>query len=139
MAVIIAALAGVVFSLGLIVSGMANPAKVSNFLDLSGNWDPSLIFVMVGAIAVALPAYQLSFKRQTTLTGAAFQLPNSVAIDAPLLSGATLFGVGWGLSGFCPGPAVIAVVLSWEAMSLYFPAMLLGMVIARQLKRRELT
>ncbi|WP_370262629.1 DUF6691 family protein [Limnobacter sp.] len=120
-------LAGVLFGLGLIVSGMSNPAKVIGFLDLSKPWDPSLMLVMAGAIAVALPGFWLAKRRQTGLLGQAMQWPGTSSIDRPLLVGAVLFGAGWGLGGFCPGPALVASsALLGEAL-LFTAAMLLGM------------
>ena len=95
-------LAGLIFGLGLILSGMGNPAKVQNFLDFFGAWDPSLAFVMGGAILVGLVAFTWARKRKTSLLGDPMQLPSSTAVDKRLLTGAALFGIGWGLAGFCP-------------------------------------
>lgn len=124
---LIALLAGLVFGLGLIISGMGNPAKVQNFLDLFGAWDPSLAFVMAGAIAVGLLAFTWAKKRKTALLGDPMQLPASRKIDAPLLTGATLFGIGWGLAGFCPGPAVMNLATLTPEVWLFVAAMLAGM------------
>ena len=102
-------LAGLVFGLGLIVSGMANPAKVLGFLDLAGNWDPSLAFVMAGAIAVGSVAFLAARRRSTSLLGSPMRLPSAREIDRRLVLGSILFGVGWGIAGFCPGPGLVAL------------------------------
>ena len=102
---VFALLSGAIFGLGLIVAGMANPAKVLAFLDVTGHWDPSLALVMVGAIAVAAPAFFWVRRRPRTLLGETVQLPSSRRIDRRLLAGSTLFGIGWGMAGICPGPA----------------------------------
>lgn len=130
---LIALLAGLVFGLGLIISGMGNPAKVQNFLDLFGAWDPSLAFVMAGAIAVGLLAFTWAKKRKTALLGDPMQLPASRKIDAPLLTGAALFGIGWGLAGFCPGPAVMNLATLTPEVWLFVAAMLAGMWLERKL------
>ena len=107
MNLIVSLFAGLVFGLGLIVSGMANPAKVLAFLDLAGAWDPSLMFVMGGAIAVGFFAFRVAAKRSRTLLGAPLCLPQPGRIDRRLLFGSALFGVGWGLAGICPGPGLV--------------------------------
>ena len=101
--------AGLVFGFGLILSGMVNPAKVLGFLDLAGNWDPSLAFVMGGAIGVGLLAFGWARKRGVSLLGAAVEWPGTEKISCRLLIGSSAFGVGWGLAGFCPGPALVAL------------------------------
>src|SRR5262249_27780452 len=101
--------AGLVFGIGLLVSQMANPAKVLGFLDLAGSWDPSLAFVMAGAVCVAVIGFFLAGRRSTTLLGTPFFLPSARVIDTRLVGGALLFGIGWGLGGFCPGPALVAI------------------------------
>ncbi len=107
----VALLSGALFGLGLAVSGMANPAKVIGFLDVAGDWDPTLAFVMGGAILVAGPSYHLIFRRrQRPVLAGDFELPAKKDVDVRLIGGSALFGVGWGLSGFCPGPAVVALV-----------------------------
>ena len=132
-----ASLAGLVFGLGLLVSGMADPAKVLGFLDLAGAWDPSLAFVMGGAIAVALPAFTLARKRRNALlTGEPMQLPTATRIDKRLLGGALLFGIGWGLAGFCPGPALVALGMGLDQALVFVLAMLGGMVVFEVLERR---
>jgi hypothetical protein len=133
---LLALAAGLVFGLGLVVSGMANPAKVLGFLDLAGHWDPSLAFVMGGAIAVALPAFALAKRRRTSLLGAPLQLPTSSAIDRRLVLGSLAFGIGWGLAGFCPGPALVALGMRrWEVLW-FVLAMLAGMGAFELLERR---
>lgn len=135
MGVIVAALAGLVFGLGLIVSGMVQPAKVQGFLDLAGAWDPSLAFVMAGAIAVGLPAFALAARRRETFLGLQMQLPQSSLIDRRLVGGSLLFGIGWGLAGFCPGPALV-VAGSGDLKALGFvAAMLAGMGLFELLER----
>ncbi|HIV71666.1 MAG TPA: YeeE/YedE family protein [Candidatus Aquabacterium excrementipullorum] len=137
MPLLTALLAGLVFGLGLLVSGMADPAKVLGFLDLAGAWDPSLAFVMGGAIAVALPAFTLARKRRNALlTGEPMQLPTATRIDKRLLGGALLFGIGWGLAGFCPGPALVALGMGLDQALVFVLAMLGGMVVFEVLERR---
>ena len=120
-------LAGLVFGLGLIVSGMANPAKVLGFLDLGGRWDPSLAFVMAGAIAVGAVAFAVARRRTRSLLGAAMQLPSLRSIDRRLLIGSAVFGIGWGIAGFCPGPALVAVGMGQAKALVFVIAMLAGM------------
>ena len=120
-------LAGIVFGLGLVISGLANPAKVLNFLDVAGAWDPSLAFVMAGAVATTWLGYRLVLARPKPVYDACFHLPGSTAIDGRLLAGAAVFGVGWGLAGYCPGPAITALPLLNPATLVFVAAMLLGM------------
>lgn len=128
---------GLIFGIGLLVSGMANPAKVLGFLDLAGNWDPSLAFVMGGAIAVGVVAFQFASKRQRSMLGEPMRLPTGQDIDKRLVLGGLGFGVGWGLAGFCPGPALVALG-AMEAKALVFVAsMLVGMGIYELLERRK--
>jgi len=124
-------LAGLVFGLGLIISGMANPAKVQNFLDVFGTWDASLAFVMGGAIAITLPGYWLTLKRQTPFFHHTFHLPTRTDFDKRLIAGAAIFGIGWGLGGFCPGPALTALPLGASGTLVFIPAMLGSMWIAK--------
>lgn len=124
---IAALVCGLIFGLGLILSGMGSPAKVQNFLDFFGQWDPSLGFVMGGAIAVGLVAFTWAKQRQTALLGAPIQLPTSTAIDSKLLTGSALFGIGWGLAGFCPGPALMNLSTLNPEVWLFVAAMLAGM------------
>jgi uncharacterized membrane protein YedE/YeeE len=122
---------GLLFGLGLIVGGMANPAKVLNFLDIFGNWDPSLAFVMGGAVAVTFVGYRLVRARGTPMFDARFHWPTATAIDAPLLAGAVIFGAGWGLVGLCPGPAFVALGTGAGGAALFVAAMLAGIALAR--------
>ena len=127
MRTLLAFLAGLVFGLGLLLSGMADPAKVLGFLDLAGAWNPSLAFVMAGAITVGAIAFALARRRTTTLLGDALRLPAATAIDRRLIVGALLFGAGWGLAGFCPGPALVALGLGQSKAVVFVAAMLAGM------------
>ena len=120
---------GTLFGLGLAVSGMTNPAKVIGFLDVAGGWDPTLAFVMGGALLVTIPAFRLILGRPRPILGGDFALPKGSALDARLLGGAALFGVGWGLSGFCPGPAVAALVTGLTPVFAFVAAMMAGMVL----------
>lgn len=120
-------LAGLVFGLGLIVSGMANPAKVLGFLDLAGAWDPSLALVMVGAIGVGVVAFFAARQRTMSLLRAEMKLPTARQIDRRLVSGSVLFGIGWGVAGFCPGPALVALGMGELKALLFVVAMLAGM------------
>lgn len=128
-------LAGLVFGLGLIVSGMANPAKVLGFLDLAGAWDPSLAFVMAGAIAVSALAFALAKTRTVSWLGAAMTLPGSRDIDRRLVIGSLLFGIGWGVAGFCPGPALVALGMGQAKAAVFVLAMIAGMLLFEALER----
>jgi uncharacterized membrane protein YedE/YeeE len=130
-------IAGLLFGLGLLLAGMADPAKVLAFLDLAGDWDPSLALVMAGAIGVAALPLNLAQRRTKALLGGAMQLPNRRDLDARLIGGSLLFGVGWGIAGICPGPA-LAIVLTghWQA-ALFVAAMLAGMLIHTVLEGRR--
>jgi uncharacterized membrane protein YedE/YeeE len=128
-------LTGLIFGLGLLISGMANPAKVQNFLDLAGAFDPSLIFVMAGAVAVTLVGYRLVLRRPKPVLAERFHLPAVKDIDARLVGGAALFGVGWGLSGFCPGPAIASLALLAKGTLVFVPTMLAGIALARLVMR----
>ena len=137
MIAIVALLSGLVFGLGLILSGMGNPAKVQNFLDIGGTWDPSLGLVMGGAIAVGLLAFTWAKRRKTSVLGEPMQLPTLTAVDRKLLTGAALFGAGWGLAGFCPGPAVMNLATLRFEVWLFVAAMLVGMVLQHAWAKRS--
>lgn len=134
MSLVTALIAGFIFGIGLLISGMTNPAKIQNFLDIFGQWDPSLAFVMGGAIAVTAPGYYFLRKQSGTFLGTAFQWPTRNDIDTRLVAGAAMFGVGWGLSGFCPGPAIAALPLAFDGVTGAFwfvPSMLVGLIVAK--------
>ena len=134
---LVSLVAGVVFGLGLAVAEMTNPLKVLDFLDLAGNWDPSLAFVMGGAVLVTLVAFRFVLRRPVPLYGDRFHLPTLTQLDRKLLGGAALFGIGWGLAGYCPGPA-LATILSGNAETwLFVPAMLVGGALQRWQNRRS--
>lgn len=124
---IVAALVGVVFALGLALGGMTDPAKVIGFLDVFGAWDPSLAFVMGGAIAVYAPVLRWARRRPAPLLDERFHLPTRSDIDARLLIGAAMFGVGWGLAGYCPGPALVGSMALGSDAVVFAGSMLLGM------------
>jgi uncharacterized membrane protein YedE/YeeE len=120
---------GILFGWGLILAGMTDPGKVIGFLDLAGAWDPSLAFVMGGAIAVGFFAFALAKKRTTNLFGGALHLPTSRDIDRPLVIGALLFGAGWGLAGFCPGPGIVSMAAGEFKGLVFVAAMVAGMAV----------
>lgn len=140
MGAVIALLAGLVFGVGLLMSGMTDPARVQGFLDLFGRWDPSLAFVMGGAIVVAIGAFTLARRRSAagrrSWSGEPIELPTTDAIDARLIGGGVLFGIGWGLAGFCPGPALVALSGGFGPALWFVPAMLAGMVLHDVVLRR---
>lgn len=129
-----AILIGLIFGTGIAVSGMINPAKVLNFFDLAGTWDPSLAFVMAGALAVAIPGYRLVLARKTPRFEAEFQLPGTKLIDAKLVAGSALFGIGWGIAGFCPGGALPALGTLRAEPVAFVAALIAGLTVARGLK-----
>lgn len=135
MQIVMALLAGLIFGFGLIISGMANPAKVIGFLDIGGKWDPSLAFVMGGAILVGLIAFRIAAKRTTTLLGGALRLPQATQIDRRLVLGGLAFGVGWGLAGYCPGPALASLIIGNSKTIIFVVAMVAGMGIFELLER----
>ncbi|CAJ0712325.1 MULTISPECIES: DUF6691 family protein [Ralstonia] len=137
MAIVIALVAGLLFGAGLIVSGMANPAKVLGFLDLFGQWDPSLAFVMAGAIAVGVIAFFVARRRGRSWLGTPIQLPSATGVTARLVLGSAVFGIGWGLAGFCPGPALVALGAGVPKAVGFVAAMLAGMAVFSWLQRKR--
>ena len=127
MPLFIALASGLLFGLGLIASGMTDPAKIQGFLDLFGRWDPSLAFVMAGAILVAAVGFALAQRRRLAWSGAMMDLPRNPRVDGRLLLGGALFGVGWGIGGLCPGPALTALGAGFKPALWFVPAMLAGM------------
>ena len=127
---------GLIFGIGLIMSGMTNPAKVQNFLDFFGSWDPSLALVMGGAILITMPGFWLVQKRQTPFFEDSFLIPQKTNLDFYLLTGSAIFGIGWGLGGFCPGPVVVSISTGTSGTLLFVITMLIGMVIAKLLLSR---
>jgi uncharacterized membrane protein YedE/YeeE len=128
---------GLIFGIGLIVSGMFNPAKVLGFLDVAGNWDPSLALVMAGAVTVGIVGFAAAAKRAQSWLGAPIQLPKTRDVDARLLLGSLTFGVGWGLAGFCPGPALVALGAGQVKAVVFVAAMILGMLVFEGLERLQ--
>jgi len=139
MRVVVNLIAGLIFGLGLLISGMANPVKVQNFLDLAGSFDPSLICVMLAAVVVTFLGYRLAFTRLRPVLVERFSLPTAQTIDGKLVLGAAVFGVGWGLSGFCPGPAITSLPLLAKGALIFVPAMLIGIGSARLLIQTRLS
>ena len=128
---------GLIFALGLSLSGMTQPAKVTAFLDITGDWDPSLAFVMIGAILIHTLLYRLIRRRSSPLFATMFAIPTRTEIDPRLVGGAALFGVGWGLGGFCPGPAVTALVSGQAAVVIFVVSMLTGMYLYKLMEMRR--
>jgi uncharacterized membrane protein YedE/YeeE len=128
---IVAFVCGLVFGAGLIVSQMSNPAKVIGFLDITGKWDPSLALVMGGAVAVFGVLYRLALRQGTPLLASRFTVPEKDSLDAPLMVGALIFGVGWGLGGFCPGPAIVSAAFGDARVWAFVAAMIAGMLVYR--------
>ena len=129
---------GLLFGVGLVVSGMSDPAKVRNFLDLFGTWDPSLAFVMGGAVVTAFIGYRIVLRRPKPVAASTFHLPAKTDIDSKVLVGPAIFGIGWGLGGFCPGPALTAATLGATGAYVFLPTMFLGMWLARIVANRKL-
>ena len=131
--VIIGLISGILFGIGMITSNMVDPAKVIGFLNISGNWDPSLAFVMGGALAVFIPCYHLLIKKRShAINGEKFSYTTNTEIDAKLISGAAIFGAGWGLAGFCPGPAMASLSGGSFTIIVFMLSMVTGIVLARQ-------
>lgn len=127
---------GVFFGAGIAVSGMMDPAKVLNFFDIAGNWDPSLAFVMMGAVLVTFVGYRLTWRRSAPLFATSFKIPTSAVLDSRLIGGSALFGVGWGIAGFCPGAAIPALTTGrWEVV-LFLAAVVVGIAMRRTLDAR---
>jgi uncharacterized protein len=137
MNILVSLVVGLLFGLGIILGGMSNPAKVQAFLDLGGNWDPSLALVMGGAIAVGLIAFRMAGRRTSTLLGDPMQLPGNKQIDRRLLVGSGLFGIGWGLAGICPGPALTLLGTGASKGIIFMLAMLAGMLLFEIYQRRQ--
>lgn len=137
MSIFLALISGLIFGIGLIVSGMTDPGKVLGFLDLAGAWDPSLMLVMGGAIALGLAGFAVAKRRSRSLLGLPMQLPTATKIDRRLVAGSLTFGVGWGLAGICPGPAVVLVGEGVSKGVLFTAAMLAGMAIFEWFERRK--
>lgn len=132
----LALLSGLVFGLGLILAGMTDPLKVKGFLDIAGAWDPSLALVMGGAILLGMVAFAVAKRRTRAWSGAPMDVPTRTTIDARLVVGGVLFGTGWGLAGFCPGPAIVALGSGMDAAGIFVAAMLAGMVLYDRLWAR---
>lgn len=126
-------LIGLTFGLGLVISGMSNPAVVLAFLDVAGDWDPALAFVMAGALAVAFPAFAWARRNGRTLGGAPLSLPARTGITPDLVAGAAVFGIGWGLSGFCPGPAIVAAAAGEPVVWIFLVSLAVGFALQRRL------
>ncbi|MGA2494653.1 MAG: DUF6691 family protein [Roseiarcus sp.] len=129
---------GLIFGLGLCLSGMYEPTKVTGFLDLAGLWDPSLAFVMGGAIVVALPAFLIARRRSAAWVGGAIELPTKRAIDAPLVVGSGVFGIGWGLGGVCPAPGVVDLGFLSPGAAIFVASMATGMLVYRAAAGRRM-
>ena len=136
MSLLYSLLAGIIFGAGLTLSDMVNPARVLNFLDVAGNWDPTLMFVMAGGLAVTTLGYRWVFRRSSPLADDKFHVPTRQQIDLPLVGGSALFGVGWGLAGICPGPAFTDLSTLEPKVLLFVAAMLAGMIAASVLRSR---
>lgn len=129
---------GMLFSIGLVLSSMINPKKVIGFLDIFGNWDPSLIFVMLGGICVNLIFFKIILKRSSPVLGAKFSLPEIKQVDKKLVIGSAIFGIGWGISGVCPGPAVANLFLFETGMIIFITSLIVGILIHHFLKQKNI-
>jgi uncharacterized membrane protein YedE/YeeE len=128
---------GLTFGLGLLISGMTDPSKVQGFLDLAGLWDPSLAFVMGGGVMVGLLGFGLAKRKSLSLSGVPFHWPEATQIDRPLVLGSLMFGLGWGLAGFCPGPALVAMASGNDKAVVFVLSMMAGMVLFERFKKRD--
>ncbi len=137
MQILTSLITGLIFGVGLIVSGMADPAKVLGFLDLTGLWDPSLALVMAGAIGVGAVAFAIAGRRTTSLIGLDMKLPTSRELDRRLMAGSGLFGIGWGIAGFCPGPGLVALGMGETRALIFVAAMIAGMGLFELIERRR--
>jgi len=135
----VALVAGLIFGMGMIISNMVNPVKVIGFLDITGNWDPSLAFVMGGALAVFTPIYHFFIKkRANAINGDKFTCSSNTKVDGTLISGAVIFGAGWGLAGFCPGPAITSISSGSNVILAFILSMLVGIILAKQYQQGRL-
>ncbi len=139
MRIIISYLIGLIFGVGISISGMANPAKVLNFFDIAGAWDPSLAFVMGGALAVTFVGYRVVLRRPAPIMGDRFQIPTKRDFDLPLIGGSALFGVGWGIAGFCPGGALPALGTGRTEVFVFVAALIAGIIAAKFIQRSFLS
>ena len=135
---VVSFIAGLLFAFGLIVSGMSNPSKVLHFLDVTGNWDPTLAFVMAAALLVTFPAFRFVLKRSAPLLSDRFYLPTKQQIDVPLITGAAIFGIGWGLAGLCPGPALTALGSGATSAFVFVAAMIAGALVQKYIVQPRL-
>jgi uncharacterized membrane protein YedE/YeeE len=129
--------AGLIFGLGLLISGMTDPGKVQGFLDLAGKWDPSLALVMGGGVAIGLIGFRLAKKNYKSFSGLPYQWPKLTHIDRSLVLGNLMFGVGWGLAGFCPGPGLVSMAAGNDKALVFVLAMLMGMAMFHRFKKRD--
>ena len=128
---------GLTFGLGLLISGMTDPSKVQGFLDLAGLWDPSLALVMGGGVMVGLLGFGLAKRKSLSLSGVPFHWPEATQIDRPLVLGSSMFGLGWGLAGICPGPALVAMASGNDKAVVFVLSMMAGMVLFERFKKRD--
>jgi uncharacterized membrane protein YedE/YeeE len=133
-AIAAALMTGLLFGFGLCLSGMSDPAVVQGFLDIAGNWNPALVFVMAGGVAVTFIGYRVLVPKSRPLWASSFSLPTATAVDAPLLLGAAIFGVGWGMAGYCPGPAVVSLASGRVSVIVFVVSMLAGMILVRWIR-----
>lgn len=138
MRLVLSYLIGLVFGVGISISGMANPAKVLNFFDVAGAWDPSLAFVMGGALIVTALGYRFVLKRPSPMLASSFQLPTRRDLDMPLIGGSAVFGIGWGIAGFCPGGALPALGTGRSEVFIFVAALLVGIIAAKALQSMRL-